>query len=134
MRYLLDSDACIALMRGHGKIVEKVASVAPDDLGVSTVTWFELFTGVAKCDRPDRERAKLELLRAMVHDVVFNLPSAVEAANIRAELESRGESIGPYDTLLAGQARSLQLVLVTGNTNEFARVPGLLIENWNVTA
>jgi tRNA(fMet)-specific endonuclease VapC len=134
MRYLLDSNACIAIVRGNSIVVEKLASIAPDDLAVSTITWFELYTGVEKCDHPHREREKLEKLRASVHEIPFQLSAGLEAAKIRADLESRGEMIGPYDVLLAGQARSMGLILITANTKEFVRVPGLDIENWQIQA
>jgi len=134
MPYLLDSAACIDAMRGMRPVVERLAATSPSDIAVSTVTWYELYTGVEKCKNPARERSKLEKLRANVHEVVFDLPASLVAARIRADLESRGEMIGPYDVLIAGQALSLNFVLVTANTNEFARVGGLVVENWQLAA
>jgi tRNA(fMet)-specific endonuclease VapC len=60
----------------------------------------------------------------------FDLSASMHAGEIRAELAARGTPIGPYDTMIAGQARSLGLVLVSNNTGEFARVSGLRLENW----
>jgi tRNA(fMet)-specific endonuclease VapC len=117
-------------MRKHPVAVQRAAAVAPGDCGISTITAYELYTGVEKCARPDEERNKVALLLTTVSETPFDPDSAREAARIRALLESRGQPIGPYDVLLAGQARAHSLVLVTSNTKEFSRVPGLKLENW----
>jgi tRNA(fMet)-specific endonuclease VapC len=74
--------------------------------------------------------ARVEVLLKTVPVVPFDTAAALEAARIRALLESQGQVIGPYDVLLAGQALALSLILVTANTREFSRVPGLALENW----
>jgi tRNA(fMet)-specific endonuclease VapC len=130
MRYLLDTNTCIAAMRNHPKVVLRMGAVAPGDCAISTVTGYELFTGVEKCSQPAKERAKIDLLLKTVHEVPFESGAAREAARIRALLESQGQPIGPYDVLLAGQALALSLILVTANTKEFSRVPGLSLEDW----
>lgn len=61
---------------------------------------------------------------------VFDAPAAGYFGQIRAELARDGKSIGPYDMMIAGHARSLGLVLVTNNVREFRRVSGLRVENW----
>ena len=55
--------------------------------------------------------------------------AARESARVRALLESQGQPIGPYDVLLAGHALARSLILVTANTKEVSRVPGLTLEN-----
>ena len=129
-RYLPDTNTCIAVMRQHPLAVQRMAAVSPDDCAISTVTGYELYTGVEKCAQPQKERAKVELLLRTVHEMAFEAGAAREAARIRALLESQGQPIGPYDILLAGQALASFLVMVTANTKEFSRVPGLTIENW----
>jgi tRNA(fMet)-specific endonuclease VapC len=129
-RYLLDTNTCIALMRHHAKAVAHVAAVPPDDCAVSTITSYELFTGVEKCADPARERDKVALLLQTVHEIPFRAAAAREAGRVRATLESQGQPIGPYDILLAGQALADSLILVTANTREFNRVPELKLENW----
>jgi tRNA(fMet)-specific endonuclease VapC len=74
----------------------------------------------------------VDLLLQTVHQVPFEFGAAQEAARIRAVLESQGQPIGPYDVLLAGQAGSLGLIVVTANTKEFSRVSGLTLENWQI--
>jgi tRNA(fMet)-specific endonuclease VapC len=128
--YLLDTVTCIAVMRSHPLAVQRMAKVAPGDCVLSTITTYELYTGVEKCANPAKERAKIDLLLKTVRQVPFEAKAAKEAARIRAWLESQGQMIGPYDILLAGQALAESLILVTANTGEFARVPGLALENW----
>jgi tRNA(fMet)-specific endonuclease VapC len=130
MRYLLDTNTCIAAMRNHPKVVARMSIFSPAECAVSTITTYELFTGVEKCADPSKERPKVELLLTTLPQVPFDFKASVEAARIRAALEAQGQVIGPYDLLLAGQARSLSLVMVSANVGEFSRVPGLTIENW----
>ncbi len=129
-RYLLDTNTCIAVMRNHPSAVQRMAHVSPGECAISAITGYELFTGVEKCANPVHERAKVDLLIATIHYLPFEAAAANEAARIRAFLESRDQPIGPYDVLLAGHARAGGLTMVTANTGEFGRVPGLSIENW----
>lgn len=130
MRYLLDTNTCIAVMQNHPTALQRIASEPPGDCAVSTITSYELFTGVEKCSNPAKERHKVDLLLKTVHQVPFDSSAAQEAARIRALLESQGQTIGPYDLLLAGHALARSLILVSANTKEFSRVPGLTLENW----
>jgi tRNA(fMet)-specific endonuclease VapC len=131
-RHLLDTDTCIAIMRGHPVAVQRLAAVAPGDCAISTVTAYEPYTGVEKCAKPAQERSKVELLLKTIWEIPFDPDAARESARLRALLESQGQPIGPYDTLLAGQALARSLILVTANTREFSRVPGLTLENWTI--
>jgi len=130
VKYLLDSDTCIAILRGQPRVRERLRSLTPDDCGVSMVSVFELLSGVERCREPEAERRKVETFLAPLHLLPFDLDSAVHAARVRWHLEKAGTPIGPYDLPLAGQALALDVTLVTGNTGEFTRVPGLRIENW----
>jgi tRNA(fMet)-specific endonuclease VapC len=129
-RYLLDTNTCIAIMRNHPKAIGRMAAVPPGECAVSTIAAYELYTGVEKSTQPAIERAKVDLLLRTVHQMAFEPAAAKEAARIRALLESQGQLIGPYDVLLAGQALADSLILVTSNTREFSRVPGLNLEDW----
>lgn len=130
MRDLLDTNACIAVMRHRAPVLQRLAAVAPADTAISSITTYELYTGIGKCADPARELSKLALLLATVSEMAFDGPAAREAGAIRAVLESRGCMIGPYDVLRAGHARSAGLTLITANVGEFSRVPGLLWEDW----
>jgi tRNA(fMet)-specific endonuclease VapC len=133
MRYLLDTDTCIDLLRGTPPVVRQAATHSPDDCAVSSVTVYELLTGAWKCRSPETERRKVLTLLAALHQLPFDRPAAERAAETRAALEKAGTMIGPYDILLAGQAMAAGLILVTANEAEFARVPGLIITNWRTS-
>ena len=130
MRYLLDTDTCIDLLRGEPAVTARAASVAPEDCAVSTVTTYELFVGAARCRHPHDESRKVRTFVDAIHEVAFDRRAAERAGAVRAALEARGGMIGPYDVLLAGQALADNLVLVTSNASEFGRVRGLCLENW----
>jgi tRNA(fMet)-specific endonuclease VapC len=130
MRYLLDTNICIGAMRSHPKIIARMGAVSPADCAISTITIYELYTGVEKCVNPAKERAKVDIVIQTFAELSFNAMAATQAAWVRAFLEARGQAIGPYDTLLAGQALVLGLIMVSANVNEFSRVPGLTVENW----
>jgi tRNA(fMet)-specific endonuclease VapC len=130
MRYLFDTNTCISLMRNEPAVIARMATVSPHDCAISTITSYELYTGVQKCSDPGREATKVRALLNTVHTLPFDAAAALEGAKIRAELESQGRLIGPYDLLLAGHALAAQLILVTANTDEFSRVQELRIENF----
>jgi len=130
MRFLLDTDTCIDLLRGMPEVCRNAELVSPDDCAVSTVTTYELLAGAGKCRRPEQERRKVESFVGTIHEVPFHRRAAERAAEVRAELEQRGVTIGPYDLQLAGQALADGLTLVTSNAAEFRRVPGLQIVDW----
>ena len=134
MRYLLDTDTCIDLLRGDSAVTAKADSVSPDDCAVSTVTTYELLAGAARCRHPREEARKVHTLVSAMHEVPFHRRAAERAGALRAELEGHGSIIGPYDLLLAGQALADGLVLVTSNAREFVRVPGLRMEQWRFEA
>jgi tRNA(fMet)-specific endonuclease VapC len=130
MIYLLDTNVCIAAMRGNPKVVQGLATRSPEDCAVSMVSVFELFAGVFRCNAPEAEGQKVSSFLKPFHLLPFDWDSALKTAEIRFQLERAGTKIGPYDLQLSGQALSLDLTLVTHNTREFNRVTGLRIEDW----
>lgn len=105
MRYLLDTNACVDYLNArHAKVVARVQAAAPDDL-------LDVFMGELQC-------------------LDFDLEAASTYGRVRARLEAAGTPIGPNDMMIAALALSRGLVLVTDNTGEFRRVPGLKVENW----
>ena len=86
--------------------------------------------GAAKSARQDANRREVENFAARLEVLPFDTAAAHHAADIRATLERQGRTIGGYDILIAGHARSRALVVVTGNRGEFDRVPGLQCEDW----
>jgi tRNA(fMet)-specific endonuclease VapC len=108
-----------------------IASLARTPMLVPAIVVFELEYGCAKSNRREHSRRALEIfLSAGFDQPPFDIEDAREAGEIRAWLETRGQSIGPYDTLIAAQARRRRATLVTLNASEFERVPGLRVEDW----
>lgn len=130
MSHLLDTNVCVDVLKGHPRVCARLEAISPVDCAISAVTAFELVTGVRRCSQPERERKKLEKLFAVVTVLPFDGAAADEAARVRHELEIAGQKIGPYDLLIAGQALSARLILVSNNTREFARVPSLRLVDW----
>jgi len=129
--YLLDTNICIYVIRRHPpQVVDRIRSSKPQDIAISTITLAELEHGAEKSQYPDRNRlALLEFLLAFTI-LDFDQAAAFHYGLIRAALESKGTPIGPMDMLIAAQARSRGMVLVTNNQGEFRRVADLRIENW----
>ncbi len=121
----------IAVLKDAGSpIARRVRRHRPADVLVSAIVLHELFYGAFKSERAERNVALVDGLRFGVLE--FDRDDAREAGEVRAFLARRGTPIGPYDVLIAGQAKARGMVLVTHNTGEFSRVPGLRIEDWEV--
>jgi tRNA(fMet)-specific endonuclease VapC len=103
----------------------------PQDFGISSIVVHELYFGAFKSTQIEANLSRIERLRLAI--VEFDREDAREAGAIRASLSRPGTPIGPYDALIAGQAKARGLTLVTRNTREFARVDGLKVENWEGT-
>jgi tRNA(fMet)-specific endonuclease VapC len=129
MRYLLDANAVIALLNDTtSPIARRIRRYAPRDFGVSTVVIHELYYRAFKSQRVAQNVARVDALQFSVLE--FDEEDARQAGQIRAHLASKGTPIGPYDVLIAGQAKARELTVVTHNTTEFQRVPGLKVEDW----
>lgn len=131
MRYLLDTNTCIFALRNKPPVVrERIRQCPAGEIGVSIITVAELRYGADKCEHPEAEHSKVSKFLLQVETLDFG-PLAAEAfGGIRADLERRGEPIGPFDMLLAAHALSEGLIFVTHNTSEFQRVKGLQLEDW----
>ncbi|MFB8792806.1 MAG: type II toxin-antitoxin system VapC family toxin [Microcoleus sp.] len=128
--YILDTNTLIYYFKGQGQVVQNIANVSPQEIGISTLVLFELQVGIAKSTSPAKRIQQLQQLLSRVNVVPFDRDCAVAAATIRAQLEQKGTPIGPIDVLIAGTAASLQATLVTHNVKEFSRVSGLAIADW----
>jgi tRNA(fMet)-specific endonuclease VapC len=128
-RYLLDANAVISLLNDKtSNAARRIRREKPDDVAIPAVVIFELFYGAFKSSRAAPNVALIDALRFAVLD--FDKEDARQAGAIRAELASKGTPMGAYDVLIAGQAMARNLILVTHNTREFRRVPGLRFEDW----
>jgi tRNA(fMet)-specific endonuclease VapC len=131
MRYLLDTNAVIILLNdARSKLAVRVRREKPVDIVMSAIVAHELFYGAFKSQRVTKNLALLDALQFAI--VEFDKEDARRAGELRAILAAEGAPIGPYDALVAGQAMARNLILVTHNTSEFERVPGLRIEDWQI--
>lgn len=101
---------------------------SPSEFGISSIAAHELYFGAYKSGRIEENLARIDYLRLPV--VEFDREDAQEAGQVRATLAAAGTPIGPYDVLIAGQAKARNLILVTRNAREFGRVAGLNVEDW----
>ena len=131
MRYMLDTNICIyAIKQKPERVLLKLEEHEPEDVCISSVTYPESVHGVEKSRSIEKNRAALSLLLSNIEILSFDMAAADEYGKIRADLEKRGEPIGPLDMMIAGHARSVGCTLVTNNIKEFSRISELNIENW----
>jgi tRNA(fMet)-specific endonuclease VapC len=134
VNYLLDTNACIALINGkpasvRSRLQKEISGGA--EVFVSSVAVFELWYGVAKSSRQEFNRQRLEtFLAGPITRFSLEDGDARAAGLVRASLEVSGKPIGAYDVLMAGQALQRELTLVTANIAEFSRVKGLAWQDW----
>jgi tRNA(fMet)-specific endonuclease VapC len=105
MKYLLDTDTCIAALRQRQRVIQRLSQVSPSDCAVSMIAVFELWCGVEQAQQAAAEQAKVNRFISAILELL-------------------------YDLLIARQTLAGGLILVTNNTREFQRVNGLRIENW----
>ena len=130
MRYLLDSNAVIVLLKGHAGFSARLRRHRPEDVAISAVVAHELYYGAYQGRRTAENLPRVEALRFEILD--FDREDARQAGRIRAALAAAGTPIGPYDVLIAGQAVARGLTLITHNTRELQRVENLRIEDWEL--
>ena|SRR5271166_4472554 len=130
LRYMLDTNLCIRVLRDRPKALRTRFNAEADALSISTIVLAELLHGAERSASPVDNRREVERFAGRLDVLPFDAVAAAHSAEIRATLERRGEVIGAYDLLIAGHARSRGLVVVTGNLGEFTRVDGLRSEDW----
>ncbi|MBW6511675.1 MAG: type II toxin-antitoxin system VapC family toxin [Desulfuromonadaceae bacterium] len=131
MMLLLDTNSCIYIIkRKPDEVLRHFQQYHPGDIGISSITLAELQYGVAKSQAPQRNSEALSEFLIPIEVLPFGEAATQSYGIIRASLEQQGKIIGAMDLLIAAHALSLGAVLVTNNVKEFARVPGLKIENW----
>jgi tRNA(fMet)-specific endonuclease VapC len=133
LSYLLDTNACIALINGRPATVRKrlrQITELGEQIVVPSIAAFELWYGVGKSARPETNAERLAIFLGRYETLSLDLEDARFAGLIRAELEKAGTPSGAYDTLIAGQAMRHRMILVTANVGEFDRIAGLHAENW----
>lgn len=131
MRFLLDTNICIYIIKRKPiKVFEKFQTLQPLDVGVSSITIAELEYGAFKSQRQAQNRSALNQFLMPLAVLAFDRSATQIYGQTRAELEQQGIVVGAMDLLIASQAISQNLVLVTNNVRELSRIPGLILENW----
>ena len=130
VRYLLDSDICIYVMKQRSPALVRLLDRRAAQCALSIVVYGERCFGLAQSSRRDDAAAYLAALLEVLPVLALPLEAAAHYGEIRAKLERAGRPIGANDTWIAAHARAENLTLVTNNEREFGRVPGLRVENW----
>lgn len=130
LRYLLDTGTVIYFFKGCGNVAQRLLQTPPAEVGLSSISLYELLAGVARSAQPERTQQQLQEFLKLIVLLPFDEAVAQSAAEVRRHLERAGEVIGTLDTLIAGVALARGLTLVTHNLSEFQRVPNLQIEDW----
>lgn len=134
-RYMLDTDTCSYIMkRSNPLVLRRLQQARVSDVCMSVITKSELLFGVEISPRKQHDEMALHAFLEYVE--VLDLPdkAASHYAEIRAHLKARGTPVGGNDLFIAAHARSSGLILVTNNTNEYGRIPDLILENWTIAS
>ncbi|MBT4290105.1 MAG: type II toxin-antitoxin system VapC family toxin [Deltaproteobacteria bacterium] len=130
LQYLLDTNIISELMRNpHGIIRDRIATIGEEAICTSIIVSSELHFGVEK-KGSKKLRSQLEAILSAIEIIPFKEPTDRQYAVLRSNLEKSGTPIGPNDMLIAAQAITYGLTLVTANIREFKRVQGIAVENW----
>lgn len=131
MRFLLDTNICIYIIKCQPpQVLDKFRTLDLSDVGISSITVAELEYGSYKSQRTEQNRAAFNQFLIPLEIVPFDERATQAYGQLRSQLERQGIVIGSMDMLIASQALSLGLILVTNNVKEFSRIPDLVIENW----
>ncbi len=133
MRFLLNSNACIGWLRlSKPKPVARIKQELPTDLAICSVVVGELIYGAERSAPAHRANnfLRIEQLRRRFFSLPFDDAAAERYGNVRAQLSVLGTPIGPNDLMIAAIALAHQMTVVTDNTAEFSRVPGLSVDDW----
>lgn len=131
MKWLLDTNVCIAVIRQRPQqVLRRLRGKQVGHVGLSSITLAELEFGAARSQHAAQARAALREFLLPLELAPFDDAAAQAYGTVRAALEKKGRPIGPLDTLIAAHTMALGAVLVTNNTREFRRVPGLSVDDW----
>jgi tRNA(fMet)-specific endonuclease VapC len=128
--YLLDTNTLIYFFKQQGHVAAHLQQVQASQIALPAVAIFELEYGLLRSTKPQTQQKGMDAVLAAYRVLPLDAKSAKSAAWAKHTLELAGAPIGPADQLIAGIALAHDLALITRNTREFSRVPGLRLENW----
>src|SRR5690348_12528488 len=130
MRWMLDTDTCIAVIKKHSVALKKLRGKSVGQVGISSITLGELAFGAEKSSRSSQAHEALDEFLVALEVAGFDDASSMTYGKVRASLERQGKPIGPLATLIGSHALEIDAVLVTHNTREFSGIDGLRLEDW----
>ena len=132
MKYLLDTNVCIDVLRGRPDVVKQFKKRSPADVVVSVITAFELVQGAKRAPVAQRakEEHKVEQFLSVMTSAPFDLACATLAGDLNAKLLNNGTPVGVMDVFIAATAMVMDLPVVTSNLRDFSKVKGLKVLNW----
>ncbi|WP_342323003.1 tRNA(fMet)-specific endonuclease VapC [Kosakonia sp. BYX6] len=130
LKFMLDTNICIFTIKNKPDIVRQAFNQHSGQMCISSVTLMELIYGAEKSAIPEKNLRVVEGFTARLEVLPYSIEAAVHTGQLRAELAKAGTPIGPYDAMIGAHARSLGLILITNNTREFVRIPGLRLQDW----
>lgn len=132
--YLLDTNICIYALNGrYPTVKERLLTIPPEEICVSSITVGELEYGAEKSRWGEKTRQVMRAFLANFDILSFTEQDAFFFGRFRAHLATSGQTIGAYDVMIAAQGVSRGLTVVTHNTGEFSRVPGIRLEDWVIS-
>jgi tRNA(fMet)-specific endonuclease VapC len=134
VKYLLDTNAVAALMRGEATAVERLSRLAREDVLIPQPVMAEIAYGIERLERSRRKdnlRARFALIREELGRAVWSDEVSEAFAVIKTKLERAGKPIEDFDVAVAAHALASGGVLVTANLRHMTRIPGLRIEDWS---
>ena len=130
LRYMLDTDICIYVMKNRPMGLRQRFDELVSQLAMSAISVGELIYGAENSARRSQNLRMIEEFTGRLDVLPFTAEAAAHYGQIRAALRAQGRPAGVHDMLIGGHARSGGFILVTNNTREFTRMPGLQVENW----
>jgi len=131
--YILDTNAVSALMKGDEAVLDRIQTLSKSDVFVPQPVLAEIAYGIERLPRSKRRESlqdRFELVRAELQRIEWTDEISERFGTIKAVLEKRGQRIEDFDAAIAAHAIQPAAVLVTANTDDMMRIPGLTIENW----
>lgn len=126
---LLDTDTCIAILRGNVTVIERRAST-DDDVATTWITAAELFYGAAKSNAPERNRALVSEFLGTLPILGLDAASVQIFGEAKALLERQGRRLADADLFIGAIAAVQAAAVVTGNRRHYERIPGVTVEDW----
>jgi len=133
MIYFLDTNICIYIINNKiPHLIIRYIDCKKKSLKIPSLVLYELYFGAEKSERREQNIANIKVFIAEIDIIPFDTECAILGGKIRANLKRKGQMIGDYDILIAATVLSAGGTLVTNNTREFARIPGLKVQDWTI--